>query len=394
MLGLTVAAERVFGQVAGSRPAAEGLPSGSSPAGVPSPSPGEPRRVGFNMLEMASTQAAHRSLQSSVRFLWDQQPLRQGLAALGNAHRLSIWLDRRVDPGMLVSYVPDDKHASPRWPVGSLGARLDQILNQLNLEMGLIESVLYIGPVGEASKLQRAAIVLQDTVHRMAPEIARQTKDWSWEELSTPQQLLDQLAQEWRLEIQGELPHDLLHAGQLAAPTHLATQLVLICSGFSKEPHWLEPQRIQLIPLENHVAWTATYPKSKLRTLDLPALRGIFPDCKLKFNGASCELTGETGFHLAMLQDARPNGGREKPGKLTVWSFAIDRTPADALVANLASGIGLRIEWSPECTREQKTQLLSLKVEQATLDQLLTQVCEAAGVKFVRDGTHVVLSPP
>lgn len=369
----------------------------------------ETLRIKFNMLEMQTAQEAQRKMRASIRFLWDQQPLRDGVASLGRANGIAIWLDRRLDPGQLVSYLPSDEGNSAGWPTGSLGARMQRVTEQLRVAQlgtgapaetqadancGLIENVWYLGPADALGRLQRAAIELQDDLHQRAPELARMQKPLEWPELATPQQILEEIAREWDIEIDGRLPHDLMHAGRLETPAHLATQLVLLCGGFELEPKLVSPTKFELVPLRPSATWTASYPKARVRSRDAASLRAAFPGSNVRGLGQAYELTGSTEFHLAMLQPSgQANDNRPGKGGVSVWSFTIDKAPAEAIIANLASGIGLQVVWNEACTREQKSQLLTLTVDKATLDQLLTQVCEAAGLRYTRDGTNVELFP-
>jgi hypothetical protein len=365
---------------------------------APSTAPNAPPKVQVNLLEVRSSHDARQRLTTPIRFYWDQQPLREGLAAVASASGVAIWIDRRVDPNQAVTFGAEDSTTPRQWPAGSLGERLDEIAERLELDFGLIESVLYIGPRGQTARLQRAAVALHDELHRLAPALGRQQKEMAWQELITPQQLLAQLSAEWNIDIAGELPHDLMHAGRMPQPTHLATQLILACGGFGLEPKLIAPGRFELQPLDNESSWAASYPKAQLRTQDFPRLQRLFPGSQLRINGQAAELTGDTDLHIAMLplqtaRTAREPGRKGEQGKVTVWSFAIEKAPTEAIIANLASGIGLEVVWNEACRPEHKSQLLSLKVDQAELDELLTQVCAAGGLRFSREGKRVELFP-
>lgn len=351
--------------------------------------------IEFNLLTLSSSQTAARSLQLPARFLWDQQPLRDATAGVSQAYAVSIWLDRRIDPTQPVTYLPQSiPELSATWPQDSLGARLEQVLRGADCEVGLVENVVVVGPRSELSKLQAAAVRLHDSIQRDVGRLATEFRPLQWSELSTPQQLLDQIAQNWGITLQGQLPHDLMHAGRLLEPTTLATQLTLVCGGFGQEAVVVAPRTLALRPMSEATSWNANYPKKQLDLAKFATARGQFPGATVRCRNDSCSVQGETNFHMAILADQPPpRPGAGAGTSRATWNFEIANAPVKAIMESLATGINLEITWDPSCTAEQQSQLLSLKVQQATLDELLTQVCEAAGLKFMRQDKQVLLQP-
>jgi hypothetical protein len=183
-----------------------------------------------------------------------------------------------------------------------------------------------------------------------------------------------------------------MHAGRLQEPTTLATQLTLVCGGFGQEAVVVGPRTLALQPLSATAHWSANYPKKQLDQSKFAIAREAFPDCTVRCRNEVCTVQGTTKFHMAIqagLQTRRNGTGASR----ATWNFEIANAPAKAIMESLGAGINLEITWDPSCTAEQQSQLLSLKVQQATLDELLQQVCDAAGLQFTRQDKQVRLQP-
>jgi hypothetical protein len=351
--------------------------------------------IEFNLLTLSSSQAAARTLQSPARLLWDQQPLRDATAGVSQAYAVSIWIDRRIDPTQAVSYTPQTvPEISAIWPQDSLGAKLEQVLRGAGCGVGLVENVVVAAPPLQLPKMQAAAVRLHDALQRQEERMATEFRPLQWPELCTPQQLLDKIAQQWGITIQGTLPHDLMHAGRLQEPTTLATQLTLVCGGFGQEAVMVGPRTLALQPLSAATRWSANYPKKQLNASSFTAARNAFADSTVRCRNDACTVQGETNFHLAVQANLPAGrGGAAASDSRATWNFEIANAPVKAIMDSLAAGANLEIKWDPSCTEGQQSQLLSLKVQQASLDELLQQVCEAAGLRFTRQDKQVLLQP-
>ncbi len=355
----------------------------------------EPERqvlqVGVNLLELASSRQALAILNSDALFLWDQTPLRQGVQELSRVHGISIWLDRRLDPTKLVS-TPPVAHGD-----SSLQARLRQIATAVGGEVGLIENVVYLGPVGQAVALQRAAVELHDAISRVGNNRTAQLRPWRWEELSSSADRLAQLSAQWKIEIAQGLPHDLVHAGELVQPTTLATQLTLLVGGFERQAELTAAGRFELKPLERHGQWQANYRKEDLDLRSLSEFKAEYSGSECQSRGAVSQVRGVTDFHLALLSAAaaaRAVGPAVGPrGSAARWGFEVRNTKVEAVLNNLAVSIGFEVQWDAACTPEMRAKLISFLVDGVTTDELLAKVAQASGLKITRDKQQVRVKP-
>ena len=179
-----------------------------------------------------SGQALDRALsRSRMTVHWSGPPLRSTLEKLAEQvarpKRLAIMLDRRVDPGRVVKLQVD------RVP---LGDHLDQVAEQHELEIGRVGDVVYVGPKGLTTSVAKfAADRRRDlrAIPKPRQRVFLRRRESSWKDLARPRQLIEKMAVESGIEVDGleRIPHDLWPAVRLPALT-LADRLTLVLFGF------------------------------------------------------------------------------------------------------------------------------------------------------------------
>ena len=347
--------------------------------------------VTVNLLELPSSRAAQSTLQAPTRVFWDQTPLRTGLQELSQRFRVTIWLDRDIDPSQLVSATAADL---PR--DASLQKTLEHIASAANAELGLIENVVYIGPQGRVGRLQRAAVELHDRLSRGGADPQSATlRELQWSELATPTEILRQIESNWKIEIAGELPHDLFHAGQFHQPATLATQATVLLGGFDREVEWLQGNRFGIVPLQPTVEWQANYSKGQLDLSHLARLRAEYVGAQCQTRGSVSRVQGATGFHLALL--AQPHSNRPAAmlgNKSERYEFEVTNTPVVSVLEHLGTNLGFELKWDENCSPAQRERRISFKVQQVTLDQLLSEIARSSELSINRQGTSVSVSAP
>lgn len=348
--------------------------------------------IAYNLYELPSAQAAQRTLAEEASVFWEQKPLREGLQELAQNFAITIWIDRRVDPAMRI-----DLRVKATQTNRSLGELLSRIAARAGCEAGLIENVVYIGPTGEVAKLQRAAVALHNRMTQASQSSMAQLRGLKWPELATPTDLMKGIGESWQTHVEASLPHDLMHSGQLERPCTLATQLTIAAGGFELEPVLTEQGEIHLTPLLDQTTWSCTYQLSSLNAeritpAELNRLRALHRPSSLTVRGKQCVVTGPAEFHVALL---RPQG-RQKP-KLDLdrqrWSYEVKNIAAGAVIDNLAESIGFEVNWDSRISRDQQAALISLVVENASLDQLLTAFAQASGFAVDRKELRVLIQP-
>ena len=341
--------------------------------------------VEYNLLELPSSQLALARLQTEGRFFWEKRPLREGLGEIEKVHEITIWIDRRIDPDQAVTL-----EALPANKSQTLQSRLAQVASLINAEAGLIENVVYFGPRRQVARLQRATVELHDAISKSTSGNRATLREFSWPELATPNELLHQLQATWKIRLSAELPHDLFHAGNFSQPSTLATQLSVVCGGFDQEVVWQPNNTFRLRPLGAETRWRANY-----RNLDVQgasSLTNSFPGSRVQTRGSSSLVAGVTDFHLAILAPA-PAKPPPPSSNSQRWGFNVENAPVEDVLNKLGSSMGFEISWAEDCPSEQRRQLISFRVNDATLDELLSEVSKVSSLTIVRNGQRVSVRP-
>ena len=88
----------------------------------------------------------HRAMAATVGVTWSRTPLRPALDRLARRQGVAIFLDRRIDPGQRVDF---------QAPEMSLRAWVDRLATQLQAEVAILGSVVYLGPLGRLASSNR-----------------------------------------------------------------------------------------------------------------------------------------------------------------------------------------------------------------------------------------------
>ncbi len=215
------------------------------------------------------------------------------------------------------------------------------------------------------------------------------TKSIDWDELTTPSELRDELASTWAIQIEGELPHDLMHAGSLPATT-LATQLTLLYAGFDQQVDVLKGGSFVAKPLEALSEWKATYSSSEVQSNRLNEAKRSFPKAKLTTRSNRSTLSGPTNFHLQML-NVKVAVPRNVEAKFTIPQL---RAPLERIVGDLAKHLGFDVMWSDQIPAIKRQAVFTFEVAKPkSADEILLQIATDCGVKIDRQGQTIVVSP-
>jgi hypothetical protein len=273
---------------------------------------------------------------------------------------------------------------------------LRSIARLLNADVGLIENVVYLGPAGNAAKLQRSAVTLHDSLSSHAQATSATMRPWNWQELSTPNQIMNRLESEWSVSIEAELPHDLFHAGELPVPCTLATQLTLLFGGFEQEIECQQDGRLVARPLESGSLWSAKYPRKSLALTNLPALKRKFPGSVVNQQGTLITVVGPTDLHLELLaygRAGRPGKNDSQSSPDARWGFQVANVPISQVLDKLAAAIGFQVEWDEACTTAQREQLVSFEVNNATLAEILAELAQIGRLSIRFEAPRAMIAP-
>ena len=206
--------------------------------------------------------------------IWNERPLRETLANFAAHNRLGFLLDRRVDPGTLISL--DIKQT----PVRDV---FERAAEQCGLATCEFETLIYIGPVEAAEQLRLLSILRGEQLGKL-PMVQRETmlapRSFSAEILDSPKETLQRLAAEIGFDGTAfdRLPHDVWP--KIDFPNEPASTIFsLILIGFdstfavSKDATKLAP-----IPIPRELVVTREYKGPIARQLTEPELLQLAPD--------------------------------------------------------------------------------------------------------------------
>jgi hypothetical protein len=315
--------------------------------------------------------------------LWREQNLKQGLATLSATQDVQVFLDRRVDSGRFVNVA-----------VGAdrVDLVLQRIADEAGCKLGFLESLLYIGPTDEVAKLEmsywRAWYLYRKQLvagkaggnANIAPQVPVQ--DLKWDRLSTPQDIISLIEREWHIEVLGKetIPYDLWDGGNYQAIS-LPAQLSLILGGFdlAAEPIPATNQW-KLVPLKNVNAAHLSYPKNQWPKDLLTAwLEG--QEAQIKEDTKAILVRGEVGSHYAIaLGKYRQSQPKPKSRFENLrFTFEVANTPARDVIEAIGVQLQLKTDWQIDQS-DLAEHRISLKVEQATVQQLIDELAKQSGV--------------
>jgi len=345
--------------------------------------------IEHNLYSSAATREALRRGQLPASFLWENKALRLGVNELGRTHGIDVWLDRRLDPQQEISLRFPAESAPP-----TLYGALMSIAKLAGAAVGMIENIAYIGPIESVARVQCAAVVLYDRMHRFSGDRSPMAPPLEWADISSYNDILAQIAQGSGWSIAGRLPHDLLHAGRWNSPATLATQLTLLLAGFDMTAEPTGPRALRLVPLGKNTEWQTIYQPSelvgtRLSPTAIQQLQRRFPSARAVQQPSGWHVSGPTDFHLALMTPPPPqlNANASRWQRMR-WTFQVKNKPAKVVLDSLSTSIGFDTHWSSTAL-EKGNQTISFEVANADLDTLLQAFARASGLQVIRQGSVV-----
>lgn len=352
----------------------------------------EPLEVEFNLYNLPSCRQTLTKLNSQALVTFDKRPLGECFKTLSAAYQVAIWVDRRVDRSRIVSIVAVGANEVPESKT-TLG-RIAAVAKLGGCDAGLIENIVYIGPPDQIGAVQRAAARLHNEIMTFRKGLANKAqvelRTLNWEEITTPAELLRNIQEQWSIEIDSELTHDLMHSGTLPSST-LATQLTLLHAGFDLQVDCDKNGTYSTSPLAQESVWKAEYSSKELQTDRLTAARKEFPKATMSVRGKVSTVTGPTGFHLRLLATRVPNPRKTEPARFTIPEI---RAPLERVLGDLAKQLGMQVQWSDEIPQSERQAIVNFSVPEAkTTDEIIEQIADENHLKVLIQGQTIEVSP-
>lgn len=332
-----------------------------------------------------------RQLDSTIGFQWESNPIRQGLHSLATNQRVAIWLDRRVDPGFEVDLLVSD---------ATFGEALQRVGSEIGGGVSFVGSVAYVGSKPVTGKLATLAAIRRDEVKQL-PTAARTrfatSAPWTWETLTTPRELLSQLAllagaKVINIEL---IPHDLWPAGDLPAMS-LTDRMTLLLAGFDLTFEIArDGTAIRLTPIPQHVSIERSYSPRASLNATTATIAEAFPGVGIRKDGARLMITGTFEEHEVIGRLARGETIRRAettPGSKR-FDLRVENQPIGAIIKAIAEREALQLRMDP-ASQAKLQQRISLDVKQLTLEELLDRALMSTGVTHRIEGGELHLRFP
>jgi len=306
------------------------------------------------------TSLRHR-LNRQVDILWTNTPLRRAIEGLAHAHQVAILIDRRVDP---------DQKLSLSLKGVSLESAFQEIARQCGLGVSRLGDVLYLGPLPVAEHLGTVATALEKDIRQLPPTMQRKffrPKKLTWEDFTTPRELLAGLVRENRLKIANpdQVPHDLWAAADLPP-----------CSLI---------ERLTLIAIQFNLTFKVTNHGKAMQLVSLPE------------NIRSVPTRTPTGPSPSRPASKRPTA--KSPTSLDqvrIDRISIREKPLGPVLEQLAERLGLELQIDEKAIRAAGISLdqrVSVNLENASVDELLRELLKPTRLTFQRRRSVVEIAP-
>lgn len=340
-----------------------------------------------------------RQLAQSVRGTWRGVPLRDALDRLAELHRTAIFLDRHVDPELRISLETNG---------ATLQRTIEQLVDRLDLGIAYVGPVVYIGPRYLCDRLSTLAVMRNDEVKSMpavTKRVWRRRSTWGWPRLSEPRQILAELARTHGLDIKNEqaLPYDLWRAESLPSLT-LPEKLTLLLAGFQMSYGFDQDGKVVLTRFPSAVAVKRTYTLPNDESMS-DRLRGEFPQARIEIDGRQlvfestiedhwrvAEMLGMRTRPLASSAAAAENSQTDVDDPQRLYTLRIVNQPLSKVLKAIANQLNLQVEIAGGAEANPQ-QLISISVQQATIDELLDAILKPANLAHERTGTRLRILP-
>jgi hypothetical protein len=331
----------------------------------------------------------HRGERIGV--IWSGVPLRRGLTDLARQERVAIVLDRRIDPERSLELTLNDE---------PLEEAFQRIASEQELGLSWFGPLAYFGPPAAARRLRTVAAMRENEARQLSggsrQALLRQ-RAWTWQDLATPRELIEQLAREANVRLEGieQVPHDLWPRADWPAMS-LIERLSLVLGQFDLTFQIDDAGRaISLVSVPDRTAIEKSYPGGKDPRELVERWSKRAPDCEFEVVGEKVVVRGLVEDHENL---AGPKTPRPKvPTRNTqVYTLTIDDRQLGPLLEQLAAKLMLELQIDREALEQAGIALdgrVTFEVEKATVDELLTAALKPVGLSFRREKNVLKVFP-
>jgi hypothetical protein len=347
----------------------------------------------------AAAVATRLELPLGTGVSWSGQALRDGLRSFSRSDglRIAMLLDRRADPGRPMELRIAD---------GTLGDALGRIADFAGLDWCQIGPLIYFGPPATARRLRTVVELRKEELPKAPSSLAsklRRARAWRWDDLATPRGLVEELAHEADLKLEGLelIPHDLWASADLPPMSALERVSLVLAAydlTFAVEP----PTAIRLVPMPAEASLTRSYPLGAAGESELAALKKKHPDAVLRVEGTKLVVAGRAEDHASIAsalagKKAKPVAKKSLPKLSQIRvSITYKQQPVGGILNDLAEKISLDLVIDREAIAAAGLSLetrVSVELMNVPVAELLTAITKPAGLMFELRGRTVRIGP-
>ncbi len=369
--------------------------AGASPSRKNGPSvSGEPLKTG---------RAFRQALRGAVNIVRPQAEVRSLVERLVTMHGIAVVLDRRIDP---------NRRIDAQLTQLTLLDGLKLLAMQIDAEAAVIGDTVVIGPSKSLDRMRTDIALQQQTLKDRDGDAARQRtfallqgRTVRWDDLQTPAELLQQVADRFELTVDGLglVPHDLWTGGvmsQVDAPEALA----LVAGQFDLTFVWSDDlTRVRLIPSPARLTVERIHRSSRDGVEKVVQfIRTEFPLAVLERSGRRLRVVGTVREQEQIARLLDGDAAQEPmpvpdlgPLRNRTFTITTKRATAISVLRHLETS-DVRILYDPQQLAAAGVDLsrkVTLSLKNASADELFRTICEPLGLAFEIDGKTVKLTP-
>jgi Secretin and TonB N terminus short domain len=338
-----------------------------------------------------------KMLAEPVDIVLVENPMRQALVSWSQNKNVAVLLDRRIDPGRKIEIT---LRQTP------LKEAFEKIAQKYNLGISIVGPVVYFAPPETARTVRTLVALRREDVRRLAPTTAKkyiEQKSMSWDDLTTPRDLLEKLGRENGIQIAGmdQIPHDLWAAADLP-PLELIERLTLIAGQYDLTFQVsADGNRITLLPVPERVELVRSYPAGRQAQATVKNYASLAPQARIHIDGDKIVVSGMIEDHERISTPQRP-AERNTAKSADVdpafkrYTLTIEEQPIGPLLEHLVPQLNLELKIDKKALEKAGISLdqrVSFSVKNVTVDELFRAALKQTGLKFIRRENIVQIVP-
>ncbi|MBT4864997.1 MAG: hypothetical protein HON53_07765 [Planctomycetaceae bacterium] len=345
-------------------------------------------------------------LNKPLTATWQNVPARRVLGRMAESRKISILLDRRIDPTQPLAV---DFGGQP------LQSALESIAAKVDGQVSVLGNTVCIGPQESMAKLRTLTAVRFDELQQPTLRLSKgrlaelgERRTLHWNDLDRPSDLIQQIGKRYRLRIDGleQIPHDLWASATLPS-VNAVEALSIVLIQFDLTFRWNETANgLQIVSVPDKVSISRSYtPRGSSAAGTAKKWSANIDGLQTKVDGSRVTVTGTVEQHEAVAALLRPTRRRPTtrpvPGavlpleKRLYAKLKFERVPAVALIRRLEK-TGIVFKYDEAKLKAAGIDInmpISMDLKNATADEVFAAFCKPLGLKYRTKGLTVTLSP-